>query len=85
MTNGAIRNTPSNSIVQQEHMFVKLFSKKYELEIYYCQTRLGQGNIATTQRNLHAIKDADEEAVNALQNLLITQHKASEEAKRKAE
>ena len=55
------------------------------VNIKQVQTRLGHGNIATTQRYLHAIKDADEEAVNALQNLLITQHKASEEAKRKVE
>ena len=55
------------------------------VNIRQVQSRLGHGNITTTQRYLHAIKDADEEAVNALQNLLITQHKADAEAKRKAE
>ena len=55
------------------------------VNIRQVQSRLGHGNITTTQRYLHAIKDADEEAVNALQNLLITQHKADVEAKRKAE
>ena len=55
------------------------------VNIRQVQSRLGHGNITTTQRYLHAIKDADEKAVNALQNLLITQHKADAEAKRKAE
>ncbi len=55
------------------------------VNIRQVQSRLGHGNITTTQRYLHAIKGADEEAVNALQNLLITQHKASEDAKQKAE
>ena len=36
------------------------------VNIRQVQSRLGHGNITTTQRYLHAIKDADEEAVNAL-------------------
>ena len=55
------------------------------VNIKQVQSRLGHGSLATTQRYLHAIKDADEEAVNALQNLLITQHKANGESEKKAE
>lgn len=44
------------------------------------KARLGHGNIATTQRYLHAVKDADAEAANALQAMLITQRKHTDEA-----
>ena len=44
------------------------------------KSRLGHSNLATTQRYLHAIKDADTEAANALQAMLISQHKKPDEA-----
>ena len=44
------------------------------------KSRLGHSNLATTQRYLHAIKDADTEAANALQAMLITRHKRPDEA-----
>ena len=44
------------------------------------KSRLGHSNLATTQRYLHAIKDADTEAANALQAMLISQQKKPDEA-----
>ena len=44
------------------------------------KSRLGHSSISTTQRYLHAVKDADTEAANALQALLISQHKKPDEA-----
>lgn len=36
------------------------------------QERLGHGDISTTNKYLHCIAEADEEAANVLQNMLIT-------------
>ena len=44
------------------------------------KSRLGHSSLATTQRYLHAVKDADTEAANALQAMLISQHKKPDEA-----
>lgn len=39
------------------------------------QERLGHGDISTTNKYLHCIAEADEEAANVLQNMLITHSK----------
>ena len=44
------------------------------------KSRLGHSSLVTTQRYLHAVKDADTEAANALQALLISQRKKPDEA-----
>lgn len=42
------------------------------------QERLGHGNIKTTNIYLHCVAEADEEAANVLQNMLITQTKTKQ-------
>lgn len=42
------------------------------VNIKQVQERLGHGNISTTNKYLHCIAEADEEAANVLQNMLIT-------------
>lgn len=43
------------------------------VNIKQVQNRLGHGDIETTNKYLHCIAEADEQAVNVLQSLLITQ------------
>ena len=42
------------------------------VNIKQVQQRLGHGDISTTNKYLHCIAEADEEAANVLQNMLIT-------------
>ena len=44
------------------------------------QERLGHGSLATTNKYLHCLAEADEEAANVLQNMLITHDKAEQVA-----
>ena len=50
------------------------------MNLQQVKSRLGHSSLTTTQRYLHAVKDADTEAANALQALLISQHKKPDEA-----
>lgn len=43
------------------------------------QERLGHGDISTTNKYLHCLAEADEEAANVLQKMLITQTKREQE------
>lgn len=49
------------------------------------QERLGHGDISTTNKYLHCLAEADEEAANILQNMLITQTKTQQADKVKQE
>jgi len=46
------------------------------------QERLGHGDISTTNKYLHCLAEADEEAANVLQKMLITQTKREQEDKK---
>lgn len=48
------------------------------------QGRLGHGDISTTNKYLHCLTSADEEAANKLQSMLIRQTKKSEQALKQA-
>ena len=50
------------------------------VNIRQVQERLGHGSLKTTQIYLHSVQEADEQAANALQSLLITQHKPANDA-----
>jgi integrase len=43
------------------------------------QNRLGHADIATTQKYLHVVQEADEQAVNILQEMFITHKKRADE------
>lgn len=43
-----------------------------EIILKQVQERLGHGDIETTNKYLHCIAEADEEAANVLQDMLIT-------------
>lgn len=45
------------------------------VNIRQVQERLGHGSLKTTQLYLHSIQEADEQAANALQAMLLTYHK----------
>lgn len=49
------------------------------LDIKAVQNRLGHADISTTQKYLHVVQEADEQAVNILQGMFITHNKRSEE------
>ena len=49
------------------------------VNIRQVQERLGHGSLKTTQIYLHSIQEADEQAANALQSMLFTQYKQSED------
>ncbi len=53
------------------------------INIKQVQGRLGHGDIETTNKYLHYISEADEEAVNVLQNMLITHTQNTSELKQK--
>lgn len=52
------------------------------VDIKQVQSRLGHGNIKTTQIYLHCLTDADREAVGVLQKLLIKQSPCSKSAEK---
>lgn len=45
------------------------------------QGRLGHGDIETTNKHLHCLSEADEEAAGVLQSMLITQTKPDQKRK----
>jgi len=45
------------------------------------QGRLGHGDIETTNKYLHCLSEADEEAAGVLQSMLITQTKPDQKRK----
>ncbi len=49
------------------------------LDIKAVQNRLGHADISTTQKYLHVVQEADEQAANILQGMFITHKKHSEE------
>lgn len=49
------------------------------LDIKAVQSRLGHADISTTQKYLHVVQETDEQAVNILQDMFITQKKLSKE------
>lgn len=49
------------------------------LDIKAVQNRLGHADISTTQKYLHVVQEADEQAANILQDMFITHKKRSEE------
>lgn len=49
------------------------------LDIKAVQNRLGHADISTTQKYLHVVQEADEQAANILQGMFITHKKRSEE------
>lgn len=49
------------------------------LDIKAVQSRLGHADISTTQKYLHVVQEADEQAANILQGMFITHKKNSDE------
>lgn len=49
------------------------------LDIKAVQSRLGHADISTTQKYLHVVQEADEQAANILQDMFITHKKKTEE------
>lgn len=50
-----------------------------DVNLKQVQERLGHDDISTINKYLHCLAEADEEAANVLQDMLITHNKRSEE------